>query len=85
MRDVSRLLSFLVIVLAAVAGATSAAFAVPQAFRGDPALKPLVSGLPRLQIPLPAHKSHGKIKHVVSSDKKTTRSIRLSDATNCVG
>jgi phospholipase C len=65
MRDVSRLLSFLVIVLAAVAGATSAAFAVPQAFRGDPALKPLVSGLPRLQIPLPAHKSHGKIKHVV--------------------
>ncbi len=53
------------IVLAAVAVATSAAFAIPQAFRGDPALKPLVTGLPRLQIPLPAHKSHGKIKHVV--------------------
>ncbi len=57
--------------LAIAAIAMQAAFAgmpasaEPQAFRGDPALRPLVTGLPRLPLRLPAHKSHGKIKHVV--------------------
>ena len=57
--------------LAIAAIALQAAFAgmpasaEPQAFRGDPALRPLVTGLPRLPLRLPAHKSHGKIKHVV--------------------
>jgi phospholipase C len=45
--------------------AAQPAGARPQAFQGDPALRPLVTGVPRLPIQLPRRRSHGKIKHVV--------------------
>ncbi len=60
-----RLLAVVTFALATMAGSSLTAFAIPQAFRGDPALKPLVTGVPRLPLRLPAPKSGGKIKHVV--------------------
>ncbi len=62
---IRRALVTIALTAAAVAGCAWGAGATPQAFRGDPALKPLVTGIPRLPVPLPAHRSHGKIKHVV--------------------
>jgi phospholipase C len=60
-----RLLLSLTLAAAAVAASAGSSGAMPQAFRGDPALRPMVTGIPRLPLRLPAKKSHGKIKHVV--------------------
>ena len=62
-----RLLPYLGTALLAALTALAAqpAAARPQPFQGDPALRPLVTGVPRLPIQLPRRRSHGKIKHVV--------------------
>ena len=65
MEHAKRALVSLTLVAATLVATAGFVGATPQAFRGDPALRPAVTGIPRLPIRLPAHSSHGKIKHVV--------------------
>ena len=65
MFDFRRAVAGLCLSAATLAASAGVARATPQAFRGESALRPLVTGIPRLPVSLPAKKSHGKIKHVV--------------------
>jgi len=65
MFDFRRAVAGLCLSAATLAASAGVARATPQAFRGESALRPLVTGIPRLPLRLPAKKSHGKIKHVV--------------------